>query len=339
MPSVPFIVIGENIHCTRILKRGGPHVDEAAAAIRYRDAAGRPQALPIPAPFLKAADWEQGKVKHCAAAVWQGLRGQGAAREAGGDYLRVLALKQREAGAAYLDVNVDEYGADAAERRAAMAWTVRLVQEAARLPVSLDSSNSELLRAGLTACDPALGRPLLNSISLERLGLLDVVAEHRPAVIASAAGERGLPATVAERLDNFRRLVPQLTGAALEAAWIHLDPLVYTISTDAANGRAFLDAVRAVRADFGPALHVVGGLSNVSFGMPARKLINQVFAWLAVEAGADGGIVDPLQINAGVLRGLDPASAPFRLARALLLGEDEFGAAFIAAHREGQLEG
>jgi len=78
-------------------------------------------------------------------------------------------------------------------------------------------------------------------------------------------------------------------------------------------------------------------LSNVSFGMPARKLINQVFAYLAVEAGGDGGIVDPLQINAEKLQSLDTKAGPCQLARALLLGTDDFGMNFIAAHREGKL--
>ena len=73
--------------------------------------------------------------------------------------------------------------------------------------------------------------------------------------------------------------------------------------------------------------------------MPNRKLINQVFTWLAVEAGADSGIVDPLQINDKMLQTVDTASEPFKLARALLTGEDLFGAEFITAHREGRLGG
>jgi len=75
----------------------------------------------------------------------------------------------------------------------------------------------------------------------------------------------------------------------------------------------------------------------VSFGMPNRKLINQAFTWLAVEAGADSGIVDPLQINARMLDAVDVNAEAFRLARALLTGEDLFGAEYIAAHREGKL--
>ncbi len=336
MQMPPLILVGENIHCSRTLKRTGRHVDEANRAIRFT-ADGRARALPIPAPFLESADWDRGVIKHCAAAIWQGLYGAGAAQAAGGAYVQALAASQARAGAAYLDVNVDEFGSNPEERKDALTWTIGQVQAAARLPVSIDSANPDLLCAGLSACDSSRGRPLLNSISLERLAVLDRVAAQAPAVIASAAGEAGLPCSVEERLANLARLIPLLVGAGLSLDRIHVDPLVYTISTDSLNGRTFLNAVRAVRAAYGTALHVVGGLSNVSFGMPVRTLINQVFAWLAIEAGADGGLVDPLQVNAGSLRALDPGSRPFRLARALLLGEDEFGMAFIAAHREGTL--
>lgn len=331
-----FIVIGENIHCTRVLKRDGHLVDAATRTIRYDDG-GQKKTLPIPESMLNSADWTNGKIKHCAAAIWQGLYGRGPAQASGRDYLRVMAAKQEKAGAAFLDVNVDEFSLDLPERIKAMQWTATVVQEAARRPLSIDSSNSEIMRAGLKACDPSRGRPLVNSISLERIGLLDAVAEYKPAVVASAAGEKGLPATTDERLHNLDRLIPQLTAKGIQTDWIHVDPLVYTISTEASNGKMFLDAVQAIRAKYGSAIHIIGGLSNVSFGMPARKLINQVFAYLAVAAGGDGGIVDPLQINAKILQGLDTTTEPFQLAKALLLGTDEFGMNFITAHRDGKL--
>jgi 5-methyltetrahydrofolate--homocysteine methyltransferase len=103
---------------------------------------------------------------------------------------------------------------------------------------------------------------------------------------------------------------------------------------DGQNGTSFLETVRRLRARYGAGVHCVAGLSNVSFGMPNRKLINQVFAWLAAEAGADGGIVDPLQINTAILNGLNPDAEDFKLARALLMGEDEFGMNYITAMRE-----
>jgi len=331
-----FIVVGENIHCTRIYKVGGQFVKADAGgrfAVHYRDG-GRAAQLAVPEVFLKTADWENGKVKHCAVGIWQGLYGE---REAGAAYIRALARQQEAAGAAYLDINVDEFSTDAEEKRRVMQWTVATVQEAVRIPVSIDSSNTAILQAGLEACDPGRGRPMVNSVSLERADAIDVAAAFQAVVIASAAGEKGLPASQEERMANIERLLGRLKAAGFEDRRLHVDPLVFPISTDGQNGRRFLDTVREVRRRYGPAVHIVAGLSNVSFGMPNRKLINQVFAWLAVEAGADGGIVDPLQINAEILSKLDTQSEAFRLARALLLGEDEFGVEYIQAARDGRI--
>jgi cobalamin-dependent methionine synthase I len=335
-----FIVVGENIHCTRIFKVGGKFVraggDAGAPAILYTSN-GRPCELPVPAGFTEGADWANGKIKHCAAAIWQGCYGEGADRESGRNYLQALARAQAARGAAYLDVNVDEFSSDTAERVRLMQWTIDVVQQAVSIPVSVDSSSMEILQAGLEACDAARGRPMINSVSLERQEALELAARYRAVVIASAAGECGLPSNTEERLANLERLIPQLRAAGLQAEHIHVDPLVFPISVDAANGTGFLSAVKAVRETYGPAIHIVAGLSNVSFGMPNRKLINQVFSWLAVEAGADGGIVDPAQINREKLCALDPSAEDFQLARELLLGADEYGVNYIAASREGRL--
>jgi len=329
-----FTAIGETIHCSRILKRGGRRVD--ADAILF-ESGGASRRLPIPGPMLAGDEWAGGSVRPCAAAIWQGMQGQDAAREAGCDYLRQLALAQACAGAAFLDVNVDAFSDDLPQRIRAMQWTAELVQQACGLPLSVDSGSVALLRAGLEACDSRRGRALLNSVSLERLEVLEALPPSRPALVVSAAGENGLPAGTAERLANLDRILARLTALGFGPDALYIDPLVYTISADPANGRLFLEAVRAIRERFGPEIHIVGGFSNVSFGLPARRLVNRVFARLAVEAGCDSGLVDPEQINAASLQSLDLESEPFRLARALLLGEDEFGLEFITAYREGRL--
>jgi 5-methyltetrahydrofolate--homocysteine methyltransferase len=332
-----FIVVGENIHCTRIFKVGGKYVGEGAdggQVIHYAAAGGARRELPIPQRFQDGADWAAGKVKHCAVAIWQGCHGDEAGRAAGIDYLQSMALRQEADGATYLDINVDEFSTDVEERARLMAWTVDVVQQAASVPVSIDSSNVDILSAGLQACDASRGRPMVNSVSLERADAVKVAAEAGAVVVASAAGEKGLPTETAERLANLERLVAILKDAGFSVPQIHADPLVFPISVDGANGRRFLDTVTGLREAYGPELHIVAGLSNVSFGMPNRKLINQVFARLAVEHGADGGIVDPSQINGPLLAALDPQDESFQLARALLMGEDEFGMNFITAMRE-----
>lgn len=334
------IVVGENIHCTRVYKVGGNFVKPHGAghAIVYGGKADT-RYLPIPPRFLETADWAGGKVKHCAVAVWQGLYGDAAGKAAAVDYLQYLAMRQEATDASFLDVNVDEFSTDIAERCRAIKWVAEVVQVKSKLPLSIDSSNPAILRAGLEACDQKRGRPMVNSVSLERQESIKVAAEFKAVVIASAAGEKDLPCDTAQRLANINRLMPMLTAVGITGSSIYVDPLVFPIATDSNNAQSFIEAVAAIRKTYGPEIHITGGLSNVSFGMPARKLINQVFTWLVVEAGGDSGILDPLQMNAKILAAVDTTTEPFKLAKALLTGEDMFGAEFIMAHREGKLGG
>jgi len=334
-----FISVGENIHCTRVYKVGGKYVKEAeggAWAIHYQ-AEDDARQLPVPQAFTESADWESGKVKHCAVAIWQGANGSEADKAAGADYLQAMARRQEAAGATYLDINVDEFSTDVEERVRLMAWTVEVVQQASSIPISVDSSNLEILKAGLQACDTSRGPAMVNSVSLEREEAIDAAAEFKAVVIASAAGEKDLPSTTDGRIANLDRLMPKLAEAGIDLPSIHVDPLVFPVSVDSNNAGSFLDSVKAVREKYGNEIHIVAGLSNISFGMPNRKLINQVFTHMAVEAGADGGIVDPLQINVSILNALDPESESYKLAHALLTGEDDFGMNFIMAAREGKL--
>jgi 5-methyltetrahydrofolate--homocysteine methyltransferase len=335
-----FDIIAEKIHCTRTYKRNGAMVEDMGSGkygVVYRRQ-GERCLLPISADYLAGADWESGKVRHCAVAVNQGMHGSGGEADAGVDFIRTLAADQAAGGSAFIDVNVDEFSTDNARRVQAVAWVIGLVQEACPVPVSVDSSNIEVLRAGLTACtDRERGRPMLNSVSLERVEGIELAREFDTVVVASAAGEAGLPSTVQERMDNLGRLIPLLREVGLGDDRFYIDPLVLPIATDPSNGKVCIDAITAIRETFGPRIHITGGFSNVSFGMPNRKLINQVFTHLCVQAGADSGIVDPLHINAKILGDLDTGSAGYQLARALLLGEDEFGMNYISASREGRI--
>ncbi len=334
------IVVGENIHCTRVYKVGGNFVKpySGGQAIVYGGKADT-RYLPIPSRFLETADWAAGKIKHCGVAVWQGLYGDAVGQAAALDYLQYLAARQEAADASFLDVNVDEFSTDITERCRAIKWVAGVVQATSKLPLSIDSSNPAILRAGLEACDQTRGRPMVNSVSLERQESIPVAAEFKAVVIASAAGEKDLPCDTPTRLANINQLMPLLTSNGIRGGAIYVDPLVYPIATDSNNAQAFIEAVAAIRTAYGQEIHITGGLSNVSFGMPARKLINQVFTWMVVEAGGDSGILDPLQMNSKILTGVDTSSEPFKLAKALLTGEDLFGVEFIMAHREGKLGG
>lgn len=334
-----FISVGENIHCTRTYKVDGIHVkpdSEGSYAVHYKNN-GESRTLPIPAEFLSHSDWEAGKVKHCAVAIWQGQNGNEPCKAAGIEYLSALAKRQESVGATYLDINVDEYSTDIDERKKLMEWTVDIVQAASSLPMCIDSSNIDILRSGLAACDTSRNAPMLNSVSLERLDALPLAAEFNAVVIASAAGESDLPTTTDGRVGNLQRLLPQLEALGIAKSGLHVDPLVFPMSTDPANATGFLESVTAIRDTFGPEIHIVAGLSNISFGMPNRKVLNQVFTLLAVDAGADGGIVDPIHINGEILDNINRDSNAFKLAKAALTGEDDFGMNYIMASRDGSM--
>ncbi|AKJ65249.1 dihydropteroate synthase [Kiritimatiella glycovorans] len=332
------ILIGEKLHCTRVYRTDGKFVkkDGEDHYIRYRGGDGE-RLLPIPAGVTEGDLWQRGRVRQCAVAIAQGMRGAGEAAGLGVDYLRRLAQSQEADGAHFLDLNVDEYASDDGERREAMVWLCGIAQEASGLPLAIDSSSESVLRAGLGACDEDRARPMLNSVSLERMDAADLAAETGAEVVASAAGSETMPETAEDRLNNFENLVRALHDRGIGDERIHLDPLVMPVATDAGHGPAVLEAIRGARKRFGTEIHITGGFSNVSFGLPKRRLVNTVFARLCVEAGADGGIVDPAHINSGALDALDPEGTPFRLARDLLTGQDDFGMQFITAAREGEI--
>ena len=118
---------------------------------------------------------------------------------------------------------------------------------------------------------------------------------------------------------------------------VFIDGLVFPISVDPQFGLHYLDAVRSLRETLGNEVHITGGLSNVSFGLPKRKLANQAFTYLSLEAGIDSGIVDPIQSSLEEIFNLDPENEKVRLALEMLLGKDEFCTNYILAFREGRL--
>jgi hypothetical protein len=338
MAKGKFIAVGENIHCTRIYKVGGEFVKQEPGgwAIVYRDG-GREKRLPVPKGILEGTDWAAGKVKHAAVGIWQGLYGDSAGQQAGVEYLAHMVRAQEAHGAHFLDLNVDEFSTEIEERRKVMKWAAGVLQKASSVPLSIDSSNVDILEEGLAACDRAKGRPLVNSVSLERKQAVRAAAAAGAAVIAAAGGESAMPSNKEERVANLDRLLALLAKEGIGLGETYLDPLVFPVSVDPGNGRLILESVEELRGKHGLSAHFAPGLSNISYGMPNRKLINQVFTKLCLQRGLDGGIVDPLQINDAALAKVDEGSESFRLARAFLLGEDPFGMKYISAVRAGRL--
>lgn len=254
-----------------------------------------------------------------------GTRKQVAAAIAGrdADFIRSLARQQAEAGAHWLDVNA---GTPPQREPEDLTWLVQTVQAAVQLPLCLDSTNPQALAAALKEVKRA---PLINSISGEpaRLeGILPIAIEHGCEVIALAMDDRGIATTAEARLEVIRRLFEATRRAGMRDNGVYIDPLVMTVATNTESARITLDVIRAVRAEF-PDAHVSLGLSNVSFGLPARALINRTFLTLALAAGIDTAMIDPT----------DRELRAALFAAELLLGQDKHCLGYVRAYRAGLL--
>jgi 5-methyltetrahydrofolate corrinoid/iron sulfur protein methyltransferase len=335
-----FITIGENIHCTRVVTSGGSRTDKLpdggeGVAFKYQ---GERYLLPVPANWQETSPaYGDGKIRHVELAVHHCVSGTSEeVRSLGEKYLCWAAERQVRKGANYLDVNVDEYTNDLKERVEIMSWLAAFLAERYDTPISVDSSNIETLVAGLAKCKTGVPQ-MVNSVSLEREDAVDVVIQYGADAVVSAAGKSGLPNTTEARLKNFDGIMSILEGKGMARSKMHLDPLVFPISVDPMNGKNFFESTTAIKERYEGA-NITGGLSNISFGMPNRKLINMVFVWLFVQAGGNGGIIDPVQMPPKDVAAMDESSEQFTLARAVLEGTDMFGGEYIAAFRDGRLK-
>ncbi|MGI6037107.1 MAG: methyltetrahydrofolate cobalamin methyltransferase [Limnochordia bacterium] len=240
-------------------------------------------------------------------------------------YLQGLAREQVNAGAKYIDVNCGTFMEKEPET---LAWLVQVVQEAVDVPLSLDSPNPVALERALKV---HRGRAIINSISLETerfQAVLPLVQGYDCSVIGLCMDDGGMPETAAQGVDYGSRLVEELGTAGISPERIYLDPLVRSIGTGPHYGPMFLETVAGLKQRY-PQVHITCGLSNISFGLPQRRLLNRVFLAMAMAAGLDSAILDPLDDE--LMAQLYAGSA--------LLGRDEFCGEYIAAYREGKLGG
>jgi 5-methyltetrahydrofolate corrinoid/iron sulfur protein methyltransferase len=240
------------------------------------------------------------------------------------EFIRNLAKKQVEGGAHWLDVNAGTHPDREVDD---LLWLIDLIQDVTDVPLSLDSANPQALTAAIGKVKKT---PLINSISGEpdRLhNVLPIAAEHGCDVIALAMDDQGIPNSVEARLAVVRKLFEATRAASLADEKVYVDPLVMTIATNTECGMITLDTIRAVRAEF-PQAHISLGLSNVSFGLPVRSLVNRTFLTLAIAAGMDTAIIDPndRELKAALL------------ATDLLLGYDKHCLNYTRAYRKGLLE-
>ena len=236
------------------------------------------------------------------------------------DLLQKLAVEQSQAGADYIDVNTGAFPEQEVEL---MEWLVKIVQEVVDTPLSLDSANVTALEAGLKT--NTKDTPLINSITAEDdkfKKVLPLLLKYQTPVLALAMDETGITKTADERFAVAKKLIEALSGAGVDEEKIFLDPLIQPVSVQNDFGRIAIEVIRRVKEHF-PKVNTTCGLSNVSFGLPQRARMNRCFLVMAMAAGLDSAILDPLDKE--LMDGITTAEA--------LLGKDRFCKAYIKAFR------
>ncbi|WP_035587787.1 homocysteine S-methyltransferase family protein [Hippea jasoniae] len=201
---------------------------------------------------------------------------------------RKEAIQQVEHGAKALDINV---GTPMIDEKAMMKKCVLAVQSVVSVPLVIDSSNTEAIEEGLKAAD---GKVLINSVngSLESLEkILPLAKKYGAAVLALLLDETGIPDTSKERVDVLERIITKAEEFGIKNEDIVADALALTVGSDKLRALETLKTIRLIKEKYN--LTTILGLSNVSFGLPNRKLINASFLAMAVYNGLDSAIVNP----------------------------------------------
>lgn len=237
-----------------------------------------------------------------------------------------LAMRQAECGAHMLDVNAAVVGRNETED---LVWMIRTVQSVVDLPLVMDSSDPRALQEALKVYGgPA---PILSSITGEMTEghgtLLSLAVEHDCGLVAMCMDDAGISPDPAKRVAVAEGLVERVTKAGLKPENLYIDPLVMAISADTQAGVTFLEVLRMIRERLGK-VHTFCGASNVSHGMPLRRLINHTFISMLVALGMDSFLVNVR--DQGLM-------ATF-FASAALIGQDEWSMDYIRAFRAGKLD-
>jgi len=230
-----------------------------------------------------------------------------------------IAKDQAEAGANFIDVNAGVFVGKEPEY---LEWLVKTVQGAVDVPCCIDSPDPKAIEKALAAHN---GTAMINSISLEKERydtLMPIVAGTDLKVVALCMSDDGMPETTQDRMKIADKLVNGLQQNNIPLENIYVDPLVQPVSTNNNFGVEFMNAIQEIVTTY-QGIHTVCGLSNISFGLPDRKFLNQTFMSMAIAKGLDGAIVNPL----------DKKMMANIIAAEALTGRDEYCMTFLKAYR------
>jgi len=236
------------------------------------------------------------------------------------EWIRDIAKKQADAGADFIDccasVDVDEVET--------LGWMIGLIQSVTDTPISIDSPSAQVCVDAMQFCD----RPgLINSVSGEgnKIDIVfPVIADTKWEVMALLCDDTGIPKTAADRIRVLDHVMAKAKEYGIAQSRIHIDPLVEMLCTAEEGISVLLEVMSYCREKY-PGVHLSGAISNISYNLPYRKIVNIAFAVLSVNAGMTSAVMDPLNRD---LRGAIYATEA-------LMGEDFYCMEYISAFREG----
>lgn len=241
------------------------------------------------------------------------------------DFILTEAKKQIDAGAHYIDVNCAMTSGDELHD---IDWVISVLQSGiGAFNICIDSPNYLAIDRALNVYK-AGGDIIINSITADERrikNILPLAMKAGAKVVALTLSEKGMPDTAEDRLVIAKDILSKAASMGFDPENIYFDPLIRPVATEPAQGKAFLAAIPLIKSI--PGVKTVCGLSNISYGLPKRSLINSVFLAMAIQQGLDAAILDPTDAN---------VSSSLSVSRALL-GKDEYCAEYIGAFREGKL--
>ena len=237
------------------------------------------------------------------------------------EWIKEIAKKQEAAGATYIDVCAsveEEIELDT------LKWMIDLVQSVTDLPLAVDSPSPRVLKEAYKFCN----KPgIINSVSMEgdKIDILfPEIKDTKWEVIALLCDDTGIPKCAEVRLRVFDKIMEKAKQYGIAPNRIHIDPLIEMLCTSEDGINMNTQVMRTIREQY-PDIHITAAVSNISFNLPVRKLLNMGFTVLAMNAGLDSAILDPTNRD---MMGLIYATEA-------LLGMDDFCMEYIGAYREG----
>lgn len=240
------------------------------------------------------------------------------------EYIQDDVRKQQEAGANFIDVNG---GARIGHEKEDMEWLLAIIEPVAKVPLCLDSPDPAILEMAYSIVKTP---PMINSISLEKERfetMMPFLKGKECKIVALCMDDSGMPGSSEDIAARARILIKELEAIGMKQDDIYVDPLVQPISTDSSKGTMVLNAVRQIKIEY-PKVHITGGLSNISYGLPERKIVNRTFITLMMAAGMDSAIIDPLD---------NKIMATIKTAD-MLNGKDNFCMSYLRGVRSGVIK-